>query len=264
MTARTRPHDDCKPMEVPLLCLRTWTRSTLPPWCHGSCCRPQHHVAPPPPQEEGGNDNLRQWFVRPPDAWHDGERLLAAAAGIVADARAAVEAELGYTCSAGIAHTKILAKLAAGLHKPRAQTVVPAHAVAALLHDLPIPKLRNLGGQFGGEVMQTLGIATVGALAAIPRARLVSHFGEDDAQWLFDLARGVDREVVKPRALPKSAGCGKTFRGVNKLCTMDAVLHWLKQLGACWWAVDGTWVWVDHTLCCDAVPHNITWQLHSA
>lgn len=65
----------------------------------------------------------------------------------------------------------------------------------------------------------------------MPRARLTFHFGEDDAQWLFDLARGVDREVVKPRALPKSAGCGKTFRGANKLCTMDSVLHWLKQLG---------------------------------
>ena len=72
----------------------------------------------------------------------------------------------------------------------------------------------------------------VGELAAIPRTRLTSHFGEDDAQWLFDLARGVDREVVKPRALPKSAGCGKTFRGATKLCSMDNVLHWLKQLGA--------------------------------
>lgn len=107
-------------------------------------------------------DQLRQWFLRSPHLWQDGERLLAAAACVIADARAAVEAELGYTCSAGIAHTKILAKLAAGIHKPRAQTVVPAHAVASLLQDLPIPKLRNLGGQFGVSVMQTLGISTVG------------------------------------------------------------------------------------------------------
>ena len=48
---------------------------------------------------------------------------------MVSELRAAVHAELGYTCSAGIAHTKLLAKLASGLHKPAQQTVVPAAAV---------------------------------------------------------------------------------------------------------------------------------------
>ena len=60
------------------------------------------------------------------------ERLLCAylLAAVVAELSAAVKQELGYTCSAGIAHTKILAKLASGLHKPAQQTVVPAAAVA--------------------------------------------------------------------------------------------------------------------------------------
>jgi DNA polymerase eta len=35
--------------------------------------------------------------------------------------REAVERDLGYTTSAGIAHNKILAKLCAGHRKPRAQ-----------------------------------------------------------------------------------------------------------------------------------------------
>lgn len=71
--------------------------------------------------------------------------------------------ELGFTCSAGIAHTKILAKLTAGLHKPCQQTVLPALAVAGLLQDLPISSLRQLGGKLGKQIVQQLDISTVGA-----------------------------------------------------------------------------------------------------
>ena len=63
---------------------------------------------------------------------------------------------------AGVANCKILAKLAAGLHKPSQQTVVPASGVQGLLEDLPIPKLRQLGGKLGEEVMRVLNIKTVG------------------------------------------------------------------------------------------------------
>lgn len=49
-----------------------------------------------------------------------------------------------------------------GLHKPAQQTVVPAAGVMSLLRDLPIPKLRGLGGDFGEHVQKTLGITTVG------------------------------------------------------------------------------------------------------
>lgn len=51
--------------------------------------------------------------------------LLAAGSVVIAAARAAVKEALGYTCSAGIAHSKILAKLGSGLHKPAQQTIVP-------------------------------------------------------------------------------------------------------------------------------------------
>lgn len=65
---------------------------------------------------------------------------------------------------AGIAHNKILAKLASGMHKPAQQTVVTLECVPGLMAELPIPKLRQLGGKFGEEVMAALGISTVGAL----------------------------------------------------------------------------------------------------
>lgn len=51
---------------------------------------------------------------------------------MVARLRAAVADQLGFSCSAGIAHSKILAKLGAGLNKPAQQTLVPAAAVAGM------------------------------------------------------------------------------------------------------------------------------------
>lgn len=105
---------------------------------------------------------VTDWWQRPPELWQAGELLLACGATAVADLRAAVAAELGYSCSAGIAHNKILAKLASGMHKPSQQTLVPLAAVPGLLQDLPISKLRQLGGKFGDELMASLNIKTVG------------------------------------------------------------------------------------------------------
>lgn len=48
------------------------------------------------------------------------------------------------------------------MHKPSQQTLVPLAAVPGLLQDLPIPKLRQLGGKFGDELMAALSIKTVG------------------------------------------------------------------------------------------------------
>lgn len=76
-------------------------------------------------QEPEGPDAVKAWWLRPASDWTPSDALLAAGACIVAHARAAVKAALGFSCSAGIAHSKILAKLGSGLHKPSQQTVVP-------------------------------------------------------------------------------------------------------------------------------------------
>lgn len=54
----------------------------------------------------------------PPD-WDD--VIIALAAEMIRDIRKEVEEKLGYTCSAGIARNKMLAKLAAGWKKPNQQ-----------------------------------------------------------------------------------------------------------------------------------------------
>jgi DNA polymerase eta len=78
------------------------------------------------------------WWARPLSGtdelggpcWAEGELMLAAGAIVVAELRSKVRVQLGYSCSAGIAHNKILAKLCAGLHKPNQQTLLPMDSVS--------------------------------------------------------------------------------------------------------------------------------------
>ncbi|KAL4428594.1 hypothetical protein ABPG77_008906 [Micractinium sp. CCAP 211/92] len=189
------------------------------------CNAEQVHV-----MADAGFVGAASWWQRPQHEWRPGERLLACAAAAVADLREAVRRELGYTCSAGIAHTKLMAKLCSGLHKPAQQTVLPADAVPILLGPLPIPKLRGLGGKFGEQVMSELGIGTVGELASTPLPRLEAVFGEKDAQLLAALARGITDDTVEERKLAKSVSCGKTFRGRQALRDLHAVHTWLLEL----------------------------------
>ncbi|CAL8468278.1 g7818 [Coccomyxa elongata] len=181
---------------------------------------------------EEGEGAAEAWWHRPVGVWAPGQRLLACGAAVVAELRAAVSRELGFSCSAGIAHNKILAKLASGMHKPSQQTVVTLDCVPGLMGALPIPKLRQLGGKFGEEVMAALGISTVGELAAVPLRRLEAVCGQDDAMWLHRLSRGIDDEEVKERQLPKSISCGKTFRGHTALKDFPAVHKWLGELAS--------------------------------
>nr|XP_032818790.1 DNA polymerase eta isoform X2 [Petromyzon marinus] len=160
----------------------------------------------------------------------NGELRLAMGATLVAEMRAAVEAETGFQCSAGIAHNKTLAKLACGMNKPNKQTVLSLSSIPKLFATLPISKIRHLGGKLGSSVVETLGVETMGQLVEFTEGALQAHFGEKTGSWLHDLCRGVEFEPVRPRQLPKSIGCSKNFMGREALDTKEKVQHWLQQL----------------------------------
>ncbi|XP_039594340.1 DNA polymerase eta [Polypterus senegalus] len=158
------------------------------------------------------------------------ELQLMVGAIIVEEMRAAVEAETGFRCSAGISHNKVLSKLACGLNKPNRQTILPLASVPSLFSNLPISKIRLLGGKLGTSISESLGIENIGQLTEFPVSQLQSHFGEKTGQWLYELCRGIDFEPVKPRQLPKSIGCSKNFPGKTALASQEQVQHWLLQL----------------------------------
>ncbi|XP_040207689.1 DNA polymerase eta [Rana temporaria] len=174
---------------------------------------------------------MKQWLESlPQGAPHSPELNLTVAAIIVEEMRAAVEEETTFQCSAGISYNKVLAKLACGFNKPNRQTIVSQSSVPELFNRLPIEKIRHLGGKLGTSIKEVLGVEYMGQLTQFSESHLQNHFSDKTGSWLYNLCRGIEDEPVKPRQLPKSIGCSKTFPGKTALCTREQVQHWLLQL----------------------------------
>ncbi|XP_067006969.2 DNA polymerase eta [Anabrus simplex] len=155
---------------------------------------------------------------------------LAVAGLIVEEMRAAIYSKTGFQCSAGIAHNKILAKLACGIHKPNRQTILPHTSVTQLYQTLPVKKIRSLGGKFGDAVVEQLGCKVVADLLRFTESQLQQMFDEKSGSWLYNIARGFDYEPVTPRLMSKSVGCCKKFPGKQSLSTREDVEKWLLNL----------------------------------
>ncbi|XP_064549016.1 DNA polymerase eta [Drosophila montana] len=158
-------------------------------------------------------------------------RLLIGAC-IAGEVRAAVKAETGYECSAGIAHNKILAKLAAGMNKPNKQTILPLAEIPALFDQLPVGKIKGLGGKFGEMVCETLGVKFLGQVLKYSEKELHRKLDEKNGSWLHNIARGIDLEAVTPRFYSKSIGCCKKFPGRNNITGLKTLQHWLGELAS--------------------------------
>uniref|UniRef100_A0A453FJI2 DNA polymerase eta n=1 Tax=Aegilops tauschii subsp. strangulata TaxID=200361 RepID=A0A453FJI2_AEGTS len=173
-------------------------------------------------------ENVKAWLCRADANYQD--KLLACGAVLVAQLRVKVLEETQFTCSAGIAHNKMLAKLVSGMHKPAQQTVVPSSSVQDFLASLPVKKMKQLGGKLGSSLQDDLGVKTVGDLLGFTEEKLQEYYGVNTGTWLWKTARGFSGEEVEDRLLPKSHGCGKTFPGPKALKNHSSVKSWLDKL----------------------------------
>ncbi|HEX9375989.1 MAG TPA: DNA polymerase IV [Actinomycetota bacterium] len=124
--------------------------------------------------------------------------------------RADVLAELGFSCSVGVAPNKFLAKLASARAKPDGLIVVPSTDVRGFLDPLPVGALWG-AGEKTVEILHRLGIRTVAELSAVPASVLARVLGEAQSQHLSALSRGEDHRDVVPYEAPKSISHEETF-----------------------------------------------------
>ncbi|CAI6006321.1 unnamed protein product [Closterium sp. NIES-65] len=144
----------------------------------------------------------------PLDGHDEVERRLQAGVVVAHRLQQEVLGSLGYTVSVGVARCKLLAKMASAMTKPFGITVhcdeclagghvimsthkslaktasamtkplgitaVPPRAVPALMEDVPLKKIRNLGGKLG----QAMGCATAGQAQVLELPDLIARFGE--------------------------------------------------------------------------------------
>src|SRR5256712_3863856 len=137
----------------------------------------------------------------------------------------------GLPCSAGLARTRLVAKVASDQAKPRGLVWVPAGAEAKFLEPLSVRRIPGIG-RVTEAALRTMEIETVGQLSAIPEERLHEFFG----RWgtaLYRKARGEDSYEFVIDAEPKSVSHSHTFGSdTNDRRGLESMLSRLCQKGA--------------------------------
>ncbi|CEL02962.1 Putative DNA polymerase eta (Eurofung) [Aspergillus calidoustus] len=149
---------------------------------------------------------------------------------IVRSVRTAVWEALSYTCSAGIAKNKMMAKLGSAMNKPNKQTIVRNRAIQNFLGGFKFTKIRMLGGKLGDQISATFGTEQVSDLLKVSLEQFRAKLNDDTATWLYGIIRGEDRSEVNPRTQIKSMLSAKSFRpSINNL---DQAEKWLRIFAA--------------------------------
>ena len=142
-----------------------------------------------------------------------------------------VKAKCGLDLSIGVASSKLVAKVASELRKPRGLVVVPPGEEAAFLAPLPLSKLPGCGPATVAR-LERLGVRTIGDLAALPDPLLGELFGKY-GRALGAHARGIDLNPVMPPGDPKSISREITFDRdqVNVTKVRETALGLLQDVG---------------------------------
>lgn len=134
----------------------------------------------------------------------------------------------GLPCSAGLARTRLVAKVASDQAKPRGLLYVPAGSEEIFLAPLGVRRIPGIG-KVTEAGLHAAGIETVGQLASAAKENLERDFG----RWgtaLYRKARGGDTYEFFVDAEPKSISQNRTFSfDTDDRAALDATLSLLTQ-----------------------------------
>ena len=158
--------------------------------------------------------SIDEWYLdlTGTDGVYPGRSLAEVAAFI----RDAVREETGLGVSFGGGTSRLVAKLAVELAKPKPDRpasgvfVVSDGAEAEFMQRFDLADLPGVGPKFR-ERLDQLGLRTVRDLLARDAAALTRLIGEREAEWLSQRARGIDESDVSERDIPKRMSHENTF-----------------------------------------------------
>jgi DNA polymerase IV len=110
--------------------------------------------------------------------------------------RSDVLERVGLPITFGVARTKFLAKVASGVAKPDGLLVVPPDRELTFLHALPVERLWGVG-PVTAQKLRSRGFSTVGEVAQLDQAALVSMLGRGSGRHLHALAHNRDPRPVQ-------------------------------------------------------------------
>jgi len=123
--------------------------------------------------------------------------------------KAEIRRATGLTASAGVAPNKFLAKIASGWKKPDGLTVIAPERVEAFLQGLPVDALWGVG-PVTAKKLREHGIEKLVDVRTADPAALQAAVGSL-ADWLQQLAHGIDERPVVAEHEPKSSGSEETY-----------------------------------------------------
>lgn len=113
------------------------------------------------------------------------------------------------TASAGVSYNKFLAKLASGMNKPNALTIIDYNNVHEILMNLDIGEFPGVG-KASKKIMHENNIFNGQDLYDKSEFELIRLFGKR-GRGLYLKARGIDHNEVKNTRIRKSVGTERTF-----------------------------------------------------
>jgi DNA polymerase IV len=132
-------------------------------------------------------------------------RLSGTSTEIAIRLRREVRERVGLPITVGVARTKFLAKVASGVAKPDGLLVVPPNRELTFLHPLPVERLWGVGPATASK-LHDRGIRTVGEVAQLTEATLVSMLGQASGRHLSALAHNRDPRPVQVGRRRRSIG----------------------------------------------------------
>ena len=141
--------------------------------------------------------------------------------------RQQIREELHLTASAGVAPNKFLAKIASDWRKPDGLFVIQPDEISAFLLPLPVARIPGVG-KVTEDRLKQIGVQTVGDLQALDAAMLEERFGRYGIR-LYELARGIDHNLVIPDRPTKSISAEDTFERDIPLSETGELIETLAQ-----------------------------------
>jgi len=118
-------------------------------------------------------------------------------------------ANIGLTCSVGIAPNKTIAKIASDFEKPAGLTVVEAGRVTDFLAPLNVNRIPGVGPKTAG-MLKEMGIEEISQLASCDVQALIAKFGKYGNK-LHMRANGIDERELKEERVRQSLSRERTF-----------------------------------------------------
>ena len=144
-----------------------------------------------------------------------------------------IRATTGLTASAGVAPNKFLAKIASGWQKPDGLTVIAPERVESFLQGLPVDALWGVGPVTAKKLRERGVDKLVDVRTADPQV-LRDTVGSL-AEWLEQLARGIDNRPVVADHDPKSSGSESTYaHDLTDIAEIRAEIESMGRGAAAW------------------------------